>query len=147
MSGFESQLRSFSTKTGINFDKVLRKVVIDLTTDIVSMTPVGNPEFWLHPNSAPPGYTGGHARSNYFWGVQRVTAIDPTIDKSGAASMARAFTFASSVKAGGVCYITNNLPYMMALEYGHSQRQAPHGMARIAVARAQKNVNAIVRAL
>ena len=32
-------------------------------------------------------------------------------------------------KAGDVFYITNNLPYAMAIEMGHSQ-QAPQGMVR-----------------
>ena len=129
---FTGQLRSFGRNTGIKFDTVLRKVVIDITSDIVRMTPVDT----------------GHARSNYFWGVQRVSAIDETKHGKGAPSFARAFTFASSVKAGGVCYITNNLPYIMKLEYGGigngGSRQAPNGMARIVVARWQEIVNKAV---
>lgn len=124
---FTDQLRSFGRNTGIKFDTVLRKVVIDITSDIVRMTPVDT----------------GHARSNYFWGVQRVSAIDETRHGKGAPSFARAFTFASSAKAGGVCFITNNLPYIMALEYG-SSKQAANGMARIVVARWQEIVNKAV---
>lgn len=127
---FTDQLRSFSRNTGIKFDTVLRKVVIDITSDIVRMTPVDT----------------GHARSNYFWGVQRVSAVDSAMSANGAPSIGRAFTFSESVKAGGVCYITNNLPYIMRLEYGHST-QAPAGMARVTVARWQNLVNAAVRAL
>jgi len=127
---FGNQLRSFSRNTGIKFDTVLRKVVIDITSDIVRMTPVKD----------------GFARSNYFWGVQRVSAVETNPSVNGAPSIGRAFTFASSVKAGGVCYITNNLPYIMRLEYGYST-QAPAGMARVTVARWQNLVNAAVRAL
>lgn len=147
MSDFGADIRGFARRTGIKFDLVLRKVVIDMTSDIVKMTPVGDPTFWKRPNSAPPGYTGGHARSNYFWGNSRIESVDPSIDKSGGVSMRRAYTFSASVRAGGVCYITNNLPYIMALEYGHSKRQAPGGMARVTVARWQNIVNAAVRAL
>ena len=39
-----------------------------------------------------------------------------------------------AVKAGGVEYITNNLPYAERLEYGYSQ-QAPAGMVRVTAAR------------
>ena len=142
---FTDQLRSFGRNTGIKFDKVLQNVSIDMTTEMVGMTPVGDPTFWIH--AAPPGYTGGHLRSNYFWGTKRVTDVDPSTDKTGAPSIARALTFSSSVKAGGVIYLTNNLPYAMAIEYGHSQRQAPAGMARVTVAKWQGIVNAAVRAL
>lgn len=127
MSSFGDQLHGFSRSTGIKFDTVLRKVVIDITSDIVKMTPVDT----------------GHARSNYFWGVQRVSAVDETKHGKGAPSFARAFEFAQSAKAGGVYYITNNLPYILDLEYG-SSKQAPGGMARIVVARWQEIVNKAV---
>ena len=130
MSGFADQLRSFSRSTGVKLDKVVRKVVIDMTSEIVAMTPVDT----------------GHARSNYFWGNQRVSEADPTSSTNGASSIYRAYEFSRSVKAGGVCYITNNLPYIMKLEYG-SSKQAPAGMARITVARWQQLVNASVGAL
>jgi hypothetical protein len=127
---FGADLQGFSRKTGINLDKVLRKVVIDITSELVRMTPMDT----------------GHARSNYFWGNSRVSGIDAALNTNGAASLARAFTFAESVMAGGVCYITNNLPYIMKLEYG-SSKQAPAGMARVTVAKWQNIVNAAVRAL
>lgn len=44
----------------------------------------------------------------------------------------------SKAQAGGLIYIANNLPYAVALEYGHSS-QAPSGMVRITLA----NINAI----
>ena len=37
--------------------------------------------------------------------------------------------------------LTNNLPYINALEYGHSKKQAPHGMVRKNVSR----INNIIR--
>lgn len=127
MSDFGADIRGFARRTGIKFDLVLRKVVIDMTSDIVKMTPVDT----------------GHARSNYFWGVSRVASIDATENKMGRASFARALEFSQAVKAGGTCYITNNLPYIMDLEYGTS-KQAPNGMARIVVARWQEIVNKAV---
>ena len=140
---FESQLRSFSRNTGIKFDKVLRKVVIDITSDIVRMTPVDT----------------GHARSNWFWGVQVVSDEDATLSKSGAPSLTRAASFASTVRSGGVVYLTNNLPYIMALEFGSGRgggpkttadghsTQAPAGMVRITVARWQSIVDRAARKL
>jgi len=125
-----ADLQGFAQRTGIKFDKVLRKVVIDMTSEIVRMTPVDT----------------GHARSNYFWGNSRVSTIDTSMSANRMASLSRAYTFSEAVKAGGTCYITNNLPYIMKLEYG-SSKQAPAGMARVTVTKWQNIVNAAVRAL
>ena len=127
---FEADVAKFARKVNARMDQVVRKVVIDMTADIVRMTPVDT----------------GHARSNYFWGVQRVSAVDPTQDKRGGASITRAAEFSMGLRAGGVVYLTNNLPYIMALEYG-SSKQAPAGMARVTVARFQRIVNAAVAGL
>ena len=143
MSSFGDQLHSFSRSTGIRFDKIVRKVCLDLTRDIVKLTPVGNPDLWKHP--APPGYTGGMARSNWFLGYSRVTDTHEEHSKNGAPSLRRASNFASTIHGGGVFYIVNNLPYIMALEYG-SSTQAPAGMARVTVERFQGIVNAAVGA-
>jgi hypothetical protein len=42
--------------------------------------------------------------------------------------------------AHSVWWIYNNLPYAIALEYGHS-RQAPNGMVRIALAEIEAEVS------
>ena len=132
MSGqsFALDLQRFARKAGGNLDKVLRKVVFDITREIIQKTPVDT----------------GHARSNWFWGVHVVSDEDATLSKSGAPSLARAASFASTVRSGGVVYLANNLPYIMALEFGSSQ-QAPAGMARITVARWQSIVDRAARAL
>ena len=143
MSGFGDQLRGFSRSAGIRFDKIVRKVCLDLMRDLVLATPRDT----------------GMAKSNWFLGTTRVSSIESNVSLNGAPSLGRASDFASTLQAGGVFYIVNNLPYIMKLEYGgyHGPTdkvtasgfsiQAPAGMARISVARAQQNVNAIVRAL
>ena len=127
---FETDVLNFAAKAQERVDVVVRKIVFDMTSDIVKMTPVDT----------------GHARSNYFWGVFRVTDIDPAMDKRGGPSLSRAADFASNLRAGGVVYLTNNLPYIMRLEFG-SSKQAPAGMARITCARHQARVNKIVAEL
>ena len=130
MTGFADQVRAFGRGTGIALDKVVRKVVIDMTSGIVKLTPVDT----------------GLARSNWFWGTNKTSQTEETTSKNGSPSVKRAMDFAGTIKGGGVFYIFNNLPYAMALEYGHSQ-QAPAGMARITVARWQGIVNAVVGGL
>ncbi len=125
---FGADVLAFGQKSGIRLDTVVRKVVIDMTSDIVKATPV----------------LTGHAMSNWFWGSSRLTDEDPAEDKNGGPSIKRALDFAGGLSVGGVLYLTNNVSYIMALEYGHSKKQAPAGMARITVARWQEIVNKIV---
>ena len=126
---FGGDLQGFAQRTGIRFDKIVRKVCLDLTRDIVLLTPVDT----------------GMAKSNWFLGTTRVGSTESSASKNGAPSLRRASDFASTIHGGGVFYIVNNLPYIMALEYG-SSTQAPAGMARITVERFQNIVNAAVGA-
>ena len=126
---FSSDLANFARKTGISMDKVVRKISLDLMRDLVMGTPVDT----------------GHARSNWFVGTNRDGGIDKAMAKNGSPSFARAAQFATALRAGGVFYITNNLPYIMRLEYGHSKVQAPLGWVRSTVANWQKTVDRVVR--
>ena len=127
---FSGDIQKFQKKTRINADTVLRKITLDLTRDLVLATPVKS----------------GLARSSYYFGQERSGAVEKSADKSGQPTLARCAAFTATLNAGGVYYITNNLPYIMALEYGHS-KQAPAGMGRVTVARWQQYVNQVVRAL
>ena len=50
----------------------------------------------------------------------------------------------NSIKVNGqVLYLSNSLPYAMALERGHSKIQAPQGIARIAIIEMQSEANKI----
>jgi hypothetical protein len=130
VSDFGAALHAFAQSTGIKCDKVVRKVAIDMDRDLVMLTPVDT----------------GLARSNWFFGNTRETSVDKTASKNGDPSIHRGLEFASTLRAGGIFYITNNVPYIMRLEYG-SSTQAPAGMARITVARWQQTVDAAVRSL
>lgn len=60
---FTGDLKKFSDKTKITLDVVVRKVAIDLTTEIVRATPVDT----------------GMAKNNWFLGNTRVTDVDKAI--------------------------------------------------------------------
>lgn len=127
---FSGDLLTFADRAGLRANQTVRKVAFDMTKDLVQATPVDT----------------GHARSNYFLGNDPVDSTDTTASTNGAPSLGRAAQFAATVVAGGVFYITNNLPYIMALEFGSSQ-QAPLGFARGIVADWQGRVDRIVRGL
>ena len=111
-----SDLRKFALKTGIRTDQVVRKVCLDLTRDLVRLTPVDT----------------GMARSNYFFGVERNGGKDTATSKGGAPSLVRSGQFAATLKAGGTFYITNNLPYILQItQYGTSQQAAPGSLTAL----------------
>lgn len=71
----------------------------------------------------------GRARSNW-----HVSIGEPDLEQSEAASAEATVSAGTGVIAGanpfGIIYISNGLPYIKALEFGHS-KQAPAGMVRL----------------
>lgn len=125
---------------------VVRKVAADLLTNVVLKTPVGNPDLWKGP--APAGYVGGRARANWDLTLGRPSRTVTTItDKNGVTTIHRGLAPLAAWKADDTIYITNNLPYIRALEYEGHSKQAPAGMVRITVASFQSYVSAAVRSL
>lgn len=88
---------------------------------------------------APAGYTGGRFRGNWQVGLD----IQPDgetgrIDKSGNMTMAVGNYMLEQFKVGTkAIYFTNNVPYALKLELGHSS-QAPSGLVRITALEAKK---------
>jgi len=129
MIGFGDALHDFAQECGVRFDKIVRKVCIDITRDLMLATPVDT----------------GLARSNWFFGNDPISTVGTVASKNGSPSIQRGLEWAAHLRAGGVFYIVNNVPYILKLEFGSSE-QAPAGMARITVARWQKIVDGAVGA-
>jgi hypothetical protein len=118
MGQFALDLAKFAEKAGRNADLVVRKVGIDVLSSVVLKSPVDTGRFRANWNVAlgSPDYGTSEAA-----------------DKSGGGAIARGVAGLSGFSAGGVAYITNNLPYAQRLENGWSD-QAPAGMVRITIA-------------
>ncbi|QHJ00115.1 HK97 gp10 family phage protein [Xylophilus rhododendri] len=115
---FAAQIALFASKTKLGMDTVVRKVAFDLGSALVIKSPVDS----------------GRFKNNWQIGVGSVNlAIDSANDPSGAAALTRLAASIATVKAGGVLYLTNSLPYAQRLEYGWS-KQAPAGMVRTTTA-------------
>ena len=126
---FALDIGNFAKKCGAASDQVVRKTILDIGKRVVERTPVGDPEYWAHP--APPGYVGGMARGSWSHSIGTLDAkVIETIDATGGASINRIVGSVPVKAAGKVHYIQNSLPYMQALEDGHST-QAPAGMVAI----------------
>ena len=120
---FAVDLERIAKKIGRSLDTTRRGVCIQLFSDVVALSPVDE----------------GRFRGN--WQTSVASPISGTTDRLDRASYGS--PPGSDVKAeinnnlgqlGDVVYFTNNLPYALRLEYGHSG-QAPAGMARVNVAR------------
>lgn len=121
---FKGQLKAFADKSSDNMRLATKKVLIDVGTRIVERTPVGDATLWSSP--PPKGYVGGRARGSWQYGLNTPAAKETTlIDPSGAVVIARLAKEIDPVP--GLHYITNSLPYIVALENGYS-KQAPQGM-------------------
>ena len=127
---FSDDIKKFAQKAGSNADKVIRTVCLDIGVSLVERTPVGDAKYWK--SKPPPGYVGGHARGNWSHsvGAQAIQEID-CIDPSGSKSINRIKASIPVKAAGKVHYVQNSVPYIQALEDGHSKRQAPNGMVAI----------------
>ena len=119
MTSFSLDLAKFGQKALDNADEFVRKIGLDLHKMIVERMPVetglakGNQQVSL--NSMPEG-----------------SILE--FDKSGNATISKGRAVLSRFKLGDTIFLFNNLEYVVPLEYGHSQKQAPNGMFRISFA-------------
>lgn len=128
----------------------VRRTAIAIDQTLVIATPVGNPTLWKNPNSAPPGYVGGHARRNWLVsiGAPRFEEVAGT-DPSGAAAINDGKNtidaYSNTHALNGIAvYITNSVPYIGPLNDGWST-QAPSGFVEKAVQAGVAAGNGFVR--
>ena len=127
MSTFNLDIKAFTEKAGKNADKVVRKICLDLLSDIVYNTPVDT----------------GRARANWFTSIGSPvsTTIEFNASASSAAGVAVAQASADIAKApGNLFWISNNLPYIYRLEFEQWSKQAPNGMVRLAINKAERSI-------
>lgn len=134
--GFSAEVGGFAKLAKETADKITRATTLELFSGVIKATPVGDPDGWQTP--APPGYVGGRARGNWqaSVGAQKDGEID-RIDKSGAETIADMERILPA-EAGNEVFLSNSLPYIEALENGHSQQAAPGAMVRKNIARASR---------
>ena len=93
--------------------------------NLVFASPVGDPENWQNPDSAPPGYVGGHFRRNWIVSLGGVTpTVVPGAAEPVAGTLARGKAqtdrWAKSGRTQTTLVIQNNVPYARKLAEGHS---------------------------
>lgn len=108
---FAADIGAFAQKAGASLDETVRAVTIELFTGVITSTPVDT----------------GRARGN--WQTTTKTPASGEVERLGSMeSLAEVHQNAGG--AGSVTYLTNNLPYIIPLEEGHSEQAAPGAMVR-----------------
>lgn len=103
-TGWDLSLSSFSADIRKAFDDDTERIAYYGFSRLQDVSPVGNPELWENPKSAPKGYVGGQFRRSWTITKQRHQ------------------------------YILNNpMPYAEPLDDGHSS-QAPFGILDVVLA-------------
>ena len=126
MTTFSLDVKKFAQRAGKDADAVISKICLDLLSDIVVNTPVDT----------------GRARANWFASIGAPAST--TVEHEGAQSAAgvaigRAST-AIAKAPRNIFWISNNLPYIYRLEFEQWSKQAPSGMVRLAINRAQRKM-------
>ena len=110
--------REFKAKVEDRLVEVVQKLGLDLLRRIVLKTPVDT----------------GRARGNWFVTIGSPSgAVSQGTDPGGQASIARGSAVITGLTKPQAIWISNNLPYIVRLENGHS-RQAPAGMVAVSLA-------------
>lgn len=125
---FSNDIRRFTEKARKAHDKIARTATLELFSGVIRATPVDT----------------GRARGGWQTGVGSAPEGDnERLDKSASQSLAEVDSN-TPPGAGQVTFLANNVPYIMNLEEGTS-KQAPEGMVRKNMDRAQKMVDAAIR--
>lgn len=144
---FEREFKLSVKKAMKAAEKTIREAAIELFTDIIKDTPVGDPSIWKS-NNVPSGYVGGQLRGN--WQTTLNTPAASEINRLQRGGNGPATQETKSGTAGydlkDTIYFANQRPYAGRVEDGWST-QAPVGMVktniirwnRIVEARARKN--------
>lgn len=124
-SKFSLDISKWVEKAGARADLVVRKVGIDMFTKVIMKSPVDT----------------GRFRGNWQTGIGSIpSGVLEAADKAGGSTISRMTGTVQGAKAGDVIYLSNNVPYALKLEYGHS-KQAPSGVVRVTVEEFQAAVN------
>lgn len=137
MTTFSLNVKKFAERAKENADAAIKNVCQELLSDIILNTPVDT----------------GRARFNWFTSVG--TPSIQTIEFEGGGAAAQSLAIGRAMPdiakaAGNVFWITNNLPYISSLEFGlygegpktiqGFSKQAPRGMVRLAINRAERKM-------
>jgi len=126
MTSFTLDVKKFAEKAEKDADAAISKICLDLLSNIVLNTPVDT----------------GRARANWFTSIGIPSST--TVEHEGAQSAAGVAIGRASADIASaprnIFWISNNLPYIYRLEFEQWSKQAPSGMVRLAINRAERKM-------
>lgn len=128
LSDFADGMRKYAEQVEKNAPRVQREVAAAVLAAVVMATPVGQPALWKGP--APKGYVGGRARANWFVGLG--APASQLTDEVGRDAVGDGNAALATIAPGTDVHITNNVPYIVPLNDGHSH-QAPAAFVETAI--------------
>lgn len=151
---FIKQINSFFAGVEEKENKFLRQLSSALQLEIIKGTPVdtgfARANWFATISGATPGEPEMVSNPNYGGTTKSGMKDDrkeiPSVATMQAETQALSAVELSRAKIGDIVHLANNCEYIEALEYGHSQ-QAPEGMVRIAIAKADSIAVGIIAKL
>ena len=144
---FSLDIKKFAEKVEQNINDVRRGVALDIFSNIVMRTPVGDPKYWKSEYK-PKGYIGGTLRGNWQISINVVNSTRLTApDKSGNRTIAEGSRHINAATGDNTIWIFNNMPYAVRVENGWSTRQAPAGMVKVTLTEFQRAIDEQIRQL
>jgi len=122
---FSADIAKFVVQAKGNIDEAARRATILLAQGVILKSPVDT----------------GRFRGNWMFAAGAVPRqVLETVDPGGQTTLSRLVAQIGRTGAGGVTYLSNNLPYAVRLENGWS-KQAPQGMVRLTATEFQAYVS------
>ncbi len=126
---FQADLDAFASKLKIGVGNAMKAITNAITEKVVSGTPVDS----------------GRARDNWFVTLDQPSdEYDPHPELKGGEAIAPHEQPDLQIDGTRSVFISNNCPYIVLLEDGHSG-QAPAGMAQVAVTAVEERIDNIVK--
>ncbi len=127
--GWGKNIKRFGERSGRDLRNQVLATFIQGCNISIKKCPVGNPDIWQNPNSAPAGYTGGSLRASLKLTINSLNyKLEASTDYSN--KSAEILNDAAAFELGDTLYFSTGLPYAMRVEYDAWSKQAPDGFMR-----------------
>lgn len=124
---FGDDVRKFAQKSGRSLERIVRETELELYRSVINDTPVDE----------------GRLQANWF--LSQGAESTETTDNVGRNAVGSVETGLAAMPFPRKSYLTNNLPYAIPIEEGHSTVKAPQGMVRKNIRRITAVMRALVR--
>ena len=141
---FEADIERFADLLDINVGLATRRVTLQVFTGLVQKTPVdtGRAKSNWGINQGAPSPPPSHAVTEQEARSRRKSKTPANAASEDAKALAYASAAVSGIDGSAPVHVTNNLPYITALNDGHS-KQAPAGFVQTTVAEVPAEIRSL----